>query len=274
VSGSRSTDELHVTGAGRLDGKVAVVTGGARGIGRAIAEGMAREGAVTVIADKVVDEAASAGTTSIAEAYQVDVSVRSEVEGLIEAVSASHGAPAVVVCCAGIISVAEPQGALELTDEEWDGIINVNLRGTFLCAQAVARRLVAERRPGSIITVSSIGASRPTLGAPAYHASKGGVVGLTRSLAVNLAPHRIRVNCLAPGYILSDMTRESLDDAETEKLVLDRIPLGRLGKPEDLAPAAIYFASDESAYVTGQVHFVDGGAVVLGWTPAAPAEES
>jgi NAD(P)-dependent dehydrogenase (short-subunit alcohol dehydrogenase family) len=259
---------------GRLEGKVAVVTGGARGIGRAIAEGMAREGALTVIADRAVDEATAAGTSSIAESYQVDVSVRSEVEGLVEAVATSHGTPAVVVCCAGIISVAEPQGALELTDEEWDGIIDVNLRGTFLCAQAVARRLVAERRPGSIITVSSIGASRPTSGAPAYHASKGGVVGLTRSLAVNLAPHGIRVNCLAPGYILSDMTRESLDDAETEKLVLDRIPLGRMGKPEDLAPAAVYLASDESAYVTGQVHFVDGGAVVLGWTPAARAEEA
>jgi glucose 1-dehydrogenase len=251
--------------AGRLEGKVAVVTGGARGIGRAIAEGMAREGAATVVADKVLVEADGEG--AIADAYQVDVSVRSEVEGLVDEVATRHGPPTVLVCCAGIISVAEPQGVLELTDAEWDGIINVNLRGTFLCAQAVARRLVAEGRPGSIITVSSIGASRPALGAPAYHASKGGVVGLTRALAVNLAPHGIRANCLAPGYVLTDMTRDGLE--ETEKLVVDRIPLRRMGDPEDLAPAAIYFASDESAYVTGQVHFVDGGALVLGWTPAA-----
>jgi 3-oxoacyl-[acyl-carrier protein] reductase len=250
----------------RLEGKVAIVTGGARGIGRAIAEAMAREGACTMIADKVLDEPTSARATAVAQAYQVDVSIRSEVEGLVEAVAARHGTPSVVVCCAGIISVAEPQGVLELTDEEWDGVMNVNLRGTFLCAQVVARRLVSERRPGSIITVSSIGASRPAFGAPAYHASKGGVVGLTRALAVNLAPHGIRANCLAPGYILTDMTRDGLD--ETEALVIDRIPLGRMGAPEDLAPAAIYLASDESAYVTGQVHFVDGGAMVLGWTPA------
>ena len=118
-----------------------------------------------------------------------------------------------------------------------------------------------------MITISSIGASRPTLGAPGYHASKGGVVSLTRSLAVNLAPHGIRVNCLAPGYILSDMTRESLEDAETERLVLDRIRSAARASPRT-SRRLLHLAGDESAYVTGQVHFVDGGASVLGWTPA------
>jgi NAD(P)-dependent dehydrogenase (short-subunit alcohol dehydrogenase family) len=258
---------------GRLDETTAIVTGAARGIGRAIAEGLAREGARVVAADRDASGAAEAaraiseaGGTALARG--VDVSARVEVEELVEEAAASFGTARALVCCAGIIAVEECQGPLELTDEEWEGVLAVNLRGTFLCVQAVARRLVAERLTGSIVTVSSMGATRPSAGAPAYHASKGGVDALTRSLAVNLAPNGIRVNGLAPGYILTDMTREGLDDPATWRAIHSRIPLGRMGDPDDLVGAAVFLASDESAYMTGQVLFVDGGALVLGWTPA------
>jgi NAD(P)-dependent dehydrogenase (short-subunit alcohol dehydrogenase family) len=180
----------------------------------------------------------------------------------------SFGTPDILVCCAGITHVAEQHGFLELTDEEWDAVLGINLRGTFLCTQIVARRLVASGRPGSLITVSSIGASRPSFGVPAYHASKGGVTGLTQALAVNLAPHRIRANGLAPGYILTDMTREGLDDPELYRVLLSRITLYRMGDPGELAGAAIFLASDESAYMTGQLLHIDGGALVHGWVPA------
>jgi len=256
---------------GRLSGKVAVVTGAARGIGRAIAEAFGGEGAFVLVADRLADQAEQVAAAiraagGRAAATAVDVSRREEVEEMA-ATAEQAGVPDVLVCCAGIVGA--PQGILELTDDEWETVLGVNLRGTFLCAQVIARRLVAAGRPGSIVSVSSIGAARPTVGAPAYHAAKGGVDGLTRSLAVSLAQHGIRVNALAPGYVLTDMTREGLDDPEIWAAVHRRIPLGRMGRPEDLAGAAVYLASDESRFVTGQVHVVDGGTTVLGWTPAS-----
>jgi NAD(P)-dependent dehydrogenase (short-subunit alcohol dehydrogenase family) len=256
----------------RLESKTAIVTGAARGIGRAIAEALAREGACLVLADRNHEEAkrvaAAIGGRGPALALPVDVAVREDVEAMVADTAEAFGPPDVLVTCAGILGVRELQGLLELTDNEWDGVLDVNLRGTFLCAQAFARTVVAQGRSGSIVTVSSIGATRPTDGAPAYHASKGGVEALTRSLAVNLAPHGIRVNAIAPGYIVTDMTRQGLDDIGTWTAIHNRIPLGRMGHATDLAGAAVYLASEEAAYVTGHVLAVDGGALVLGWTPA------
>jgi NAD(P)-dependent dehydrogenase (short-subunit alcohol dehydrogenase family) len=257
----------------RLEGKTAIVTGAARGIGRAIAEAMANEGACVVLADRDSEEAkrvaaAIGGGDGQALALPVDVALRDDVEAMVATTAETFGPPEVLVTCAGILAVRELQGLLELTDDEWNGVLDVNLRGTFLCAQAVARLLVAHGRPGSIATVSSVGATRPSDGAPAYHASKGGVEGLTRSLAVNLGPHGIRVNAIAPGYIATDMTRDGLDDIGTWTAIHSRIPLGYMGDAAALAGAAVYLASDESAYVTGQTLAVDGGALVLGWSPA------
>lgn len=258
----------------RLERKVAIVTGGARGIGRAIALGMAHEGACVVIGDRLPSAAQQTahgieGAGGAALAVAVDVAVRAEVEALAATTVARFGTPDILVTCAGITHTSDAPGFLDLTDVEWAAVLDVNLRGTFLCAQVVARQMVADGRPGSIITVSSIGASRPTVGYPAYQASKGGVEGLTRALAVNLAPYGIRANGLAPGYILTDMTRDALEP-EIHATIANRIPLRHMGDPADLVGAAVYLASDEARYTTGQILCIDGGAVVLGWTPAPP----
>jgi NAD(P)-dependent dehydrogenase (short-subunit alcohol dehydrogenase family) len=252
----------------RLAGKVAFVTGAAHGIGRAIAIGLARAGAKVVVADRdgeaasaVADLIASEGGVSSSAAF--DVVDRDHVERHV-----AEAAPDIVVCSAGINHRPETSGILELTDAEWNRILDVNLRGTFLCIQAAAAGLVSSNRRGSIITVASIAVVAPTVGPPAYHASKGGVVALTRSAAVSLAPYGIRVNSLAPGYVLTAMTVQGLDSPETWTAVHRRIPLGRMGEPDDFVGGAVYLASDESSFVTGQVLTIDGGTTAQGWTPA------
>jgi len=262
----------------RLAGKVAIVTGAARGIGRAVAEAMAAEGAGVVVADldAAGAEAAAAAIRNQghqATGVQADVSLRSDVEGMVASAERTFGTPSVLVCAAGITTAGGETTFLELADDEWRRVFDVNLGGTFLCSQVVARRLVASGQGGSVITFSSIGAQRPMYGVPAYHTSKAAVSGLTRALAVNLAHHGIRANALAPGYILTDMMRSVLGDEERYRALVNRVPEGRLGQPDDVVGAAVFLASDESAYVTGQVMHVDGGAYVLGWTSAqAPSE--
>ena len=261
----------------RLQDKVAVVTGGAGGIGWIVAKALAAEGASVVLGD-ISEAGAARAAAAICEqggsalGRRVDVSVRQEVEALADAAEAEFGVASVAFCSAGITTAGGDANLLELTDEEWDRVMDVNLRGTFLTSQVVARRLVAHKLPGSIITVSSIGAQRPMFGAPAYHTSKAGVSGFTRALAINLAPYGIRANGIAPGYIDTPMLQAVLDE-EREATLLSRIPMRRLGTPSDLAGAAVFLASDESAYITGQVLGIDGGALVLGWTPAEPLSQ-
>lgn len=257
----------------RLLGKVALITGGAGGIGRATAEMMANEGARVVVADRFLEraeEAAAAIRADGGEAIAVggDVSIRSDVDAMADAAEAAFGPVSVLVCTAGITTGGGATTFLELSDDEWDSVFNVNLRGTFLCSQVVARRLVEAGIGGSIITLSSIGGTRPMYGVPAYHTSKAAVSGLTRALAVNLAHHGIRANAIAPGYILTDMIRGVLTQEELYDTLKSRIPDGRLGEAEEVAAVAVFLASDEASYVTGQVLHVDGGAQVLGWTPS------
>jgi NAD(P)-dependent dehydrogenase (short-subunit alcohol dehydrogenase family) len=256
----------------RLQDKVAIVTGGAGGIGFVAAKAMAAEGASVVIADISevgAEQAASAiqDQGGSALGYCVDVSEREQVVGLVDEAEAGFGVVSIAFCSAGITTAGGSTAFLELTDDEWDRVMEVNLRGTFLTSQVVSQRLVANGMTGSIITVSSIGAQRPMAGAPAYHTTKAGVSGLTRALAINLAQYGIRANGIAPGYIATPMLHAFLDE-DLERILLSRVPLGRLGTPDDLVGAVIFLASDESAYITGQVLGIDGGALVLGWTPA------
>jgi NAD(P)-dependent dehydrogenase (short-subunit alcohol dehydrogenase family) len=255
----------------RLEGKVAIVTGGARGIGRAAAEAMAAEGAAVVIADmsgelaaEVAAEIEASGGRALGRG--ADVTSRADVEALADAAEAAFGTATVVLCSAGIVN--EASDPLELSEEEWTRVLTVNATGTFLANQVCAQRMVAAGVGGSIVNVSSIGAEQPSRGAPSYHASKGAVVGLTRSLAVSLAIHGIRVNAIAPGYIETRMMGDLADHADLMGQLLDRIPAGRVGTAEDLAGAVVFLASDEASFMTGQVMLVDGGASVLGWSDA------
>jgi NAD(P)-dependent dehydrogenase (short-subunit alcohol dehydrogenase family) len=258
----------------RLEGRVAIVTGGGRGIGQAVAEGLAGEGASVVIGDisperasQVAEGIRARGGAAIGR--NADVSVRADVEALADTAESAFGVASVAFCSAGITTAGGEMGLLDLTDDEWQRVLDVNLRGTFLTSQTVARRMIAASGRGSIITVSSIGAQRPMFGAPAYHTTKAGVSGLTRALAINLAPYGIRANGLAPGYISTPMMLELLD-AEREVAMLNRVPMRRLGDPQDLVGAVVFLASEESAYMTGQILAIDGGASILGWTPAEP----
>lgn len=258
----------------RLADQVAVVTGGAGGIGRAVAAGMAAEGAAVVIADLNLDAAQTAAQQLEEQGAQAlgvaaDVSKRQDVEQLAEAAETQFGTPSIVFCSAGITNAGGTPDVLDLTDDEWQRIMEVNVSGTFITAQVFARRMVATGLPGSIITVSSIGGERPMIGAPAYHTSKAAVSGLTRALAVNLAHHGIRANAIAPGYIETPMLQDVLaSDPRQKDQLLSRVPIGRLGAPDELVSLAVFLGSPESSYVTGQVVHVDGGALVLGWTPA------
>jgi 3-oxoacyl-[acyl-carrier protein] reductase len=262
----------------RLTGRVAIVTGGGRGIGREVADRMAAEGASVVIGDVSAEgaeevAAAIAASGGSAIGRSADVSLRADVEALVDAAESAFGVASIAFCSAGITSAGGPTGLLELTDREWDRVMDVNLRGTFLTTQIVAQRLVAAGVGGSLITVSSIGAERPMFGAPAYHTTKAAIAGLTRALAVNLAHHGIRANSIAPGYIATQMMDDLLDD-ERQAVLLSRVPVARFGLPADVAAAAVYLASDEASYVTGQVLHVDGGALIQGWTAAHPPDDS
>jgi NAD(P)-dependent dehydrogenase (short-subunit alcohol dehydrogenase family) len=245
----------------RLSGKHAIVTGAGSGIGRAVALGFAREGAGVVAADIDLDRAQETAHAveqagGAALAVQVDVADRVSVEALLAAALARFERIDVLFNNAGVSSRAP---FLEMTEAEWDRVLGVNLKGQFLVGQAVARHMA--ERGGSIINTSSQlaeGAANPR--SAHYLASKGGSRMLTRGMAVDLAPHNIRVNALAPGVTVTNLTRQRLeDDAEWRRVALERIPLGRFGEPDDLVGACIFMASDESRYMTGATLVVDGG---------------
>ncbi|HEY6762957.1 MAG TPA: SDR family NAD(P)-dependent oxidoreductase [Baekduia sp.] len=258
----------------RLDGKVAVVTGGAGGIGRGVAEAMAAEGAQVVIGDlsPEASEEVAAGIEAAgghAIGRVVDVTDRASVEALVADAERVYGVPNVLFTSAGIAGAGGQLGFLEIDDDTFLKVMDVNVHGTFLVAQVVARRLVAAEKPGSIITVASTGASRPMVGAPAYHTSKGAIVSMTRALAVNLAQYGIRTNAVAPGFTMSEMMKPLLENEERHRQLLGRISLSRFGSPADIGHAAVFLASDESSYITGEVLHVDGGVVVHGWLPSS-----
>ena len=243
----------------RLAGKVAVVTGSGRGIGRAIAIRYAREGAKVVVtdilgdnADAVAEEIKAEGNEAIA--VTTDVSQPDQVDALVKTAVDTFGGLHVMLCNAGKVRDAVKH-VLEADIEFFDGVIAANLRGHYLCAVAAARHM-ARHGGGVIITTSSGGATRAHRGMTAYDASKGGIEALTRALALDLAPYDIRVVGLVPGLIAPD-------DAPDEALARTAatVPLARAGRSEDIAGPAVFLASDDAAYVTGSFVVVDGGVL-------------
>ena len=246
----------------RLQGKTAVVTGAGTGIGQAIALAFAKEGATVVVdyvgnasvAEETLNKIATIGGKAIGVA--ADISNHEQVNALIQQTLAAFGKLDIFVNNAGI---EKKFAFVDYPLEEWQKIVAVNLTGAFLCSQAAARQMIAQGRGGRIINISSIHEDLAfPLNAP-YSATKGGIRMLMRTIAVELAPHQITVNNIGPGAIYTPIDKDVEIDARLNDQILAEIPLGRWGKPEEVAQLAVYLASDDGAYMTGSTHFIDGG---------------
>ncbi|MEE9192084.1 MAG: SDR family oxidoreductase [Candidatus Aerophobetes bacterium] len=244
----------------RFEGKTVIVTGAGRGIGEAYALGFARERANVVVVDVVASRAEStakkveeAGGKSLVQA--MDVSRKKDVDAMAEKTVERFGRIDALVNNAGVL-FQEP--FLTSTEEQYYKIYDVNVKGLFLCAQAVARQMIRQKK-GKIINVSSIAAIVGQANLSLYSSSKGAVLSLTRAMALELAPHNIQVNAILPGTTETPMAADALANPETRAQLTSGIPLGRLGKPEDHVGAVLYFASEESNWCTGQTLIVDGG---------------
>ncbi len=254
-----------------LENKVAIVTGGARGIGRAIAQRFLGEGARVVIAD-VDDEAGPAAVEDLG-AYgpvrfiECDVAERLDVRNLIAATVEAFGDIDVLVNNAAIMHAAD---FLEVDEADFDRVLSTNLKGSFLAGQAVARHMVERieggAAPGAIVNLSSVNAVVAIPNQVPYSVSKGGIGQLTRVMALALAPYGIRVNAIGPGSVMTEMLTWVMEDAETRTRVLARTPLGRFAEPGEVAAVAAFLASEQASYVTGQTIFVDGGRLALNLT--------
>jgi glucose 1-dehydrogenase len=250
----------------RLREKVALVTGGSRGIGRAIAEAFAKEGARVAINFSQHKEGALAAMESIqarngkAIIVQADVSAEESVRGMIDQVVGAYGGIDILVNNAGVNS---PTPFMQLSTSEFKRILEVNVLGLFCVSQAVAKLMIARGKGGSILNVSSLVAQRPFVNMAHYNASKGAVSVLTQSMAFELAPYKIRVNEICPASVETDINRAALQDPKNRKHRLETIPLGRIGQPEDLAGAAVFLCSDDASWVTGASLVTDGGLSVI-----------
>lgn len=247
-----------------LMGKVAIVTGAARGNGRAIAEGLLGAGATVYFVDKLaseLEEAVVAQKNPKAKVFVADLSVRAELDSVPSTVYKNEGRIDILVNNAGI-TAGEPSESH--SEEDWDRVLLINLKVPFLLSQAVARLMIEKGGGGSIINITSLGAEQGLANVPGYTASKGGLKQLTKTLAFDWAKYNIRVNNIGPGYMRTDMTKRSYSTPELKEKRDGRIMLDRWGEPEDLAGPAVFLASDASAYVTGQDLYVDGGWLAKG----------
>ena len=245
-----------------LTGKCAVVTGASRGIGRAIALQLASEGAKVVVnysgseqkAQEVVEEIKVNGGEAIA--VQANVADADSVQNLMKSALDTYGSIDILVNNAGI---TRDNLLMRMKDDEWDDVINTNLKGVFLCTKAVTRQMM-KQRAGRIINISSIVGVAGNAGQANYVAAKAGVIGLTKTTAQELASRNILVNAIAPGFITTEMTEGLPEDLKEG--MLKQIPLAKLGQPEDIAKAVVFFASDSANYITGQTLQIDGGMVM------------
>jgi len=247
-----------------LKGRVALVTGGSRGIGRAICEALARRGA-TVVVNYAAREDAAAETAAACEAAggkaalsKFDVADAAAVTDAIKAIGKDHGGLDILVNNAG---VAINGLIMRFKDEQWDRTLDVNLAGAFHCVRAASMLLLKAKEAGRIVNITSIVGESGNGGQVAYSASKAGLIGLTKSLAQELASRGVTVNAVSPGFIETDMTAEHLPEAARAKM-LERIPLGKIGTAADVSDCVSFLCGPESAYITGQVLRVNGGMLM------------
>jgi glucose 1-dehydrogenase len=259
----------------KLRNKVAIVTGGAHGIGLAIAGRYVAEGARVVIADVDVaaGEAAAKALGNNVRFVAADVGDARAAENAVAETCRAFGDLDILVNNAGVIHAAD---FLELAEADFDRVLRVNLKGAFLLGQAAARRMVAQvkagKPPGAIVNMSSINAVVAIANHTPYCVSKGGIDQLTKVMALALAPYGIRVNAIGPGSIMTDILKAVATDKEAKRRILARTPLGRIGEPEEIASIAVFLASADASYITGETIYADGGRLALNYTvPVADA---
>jgi NAD(P)-dependent dehydrogenase (short-subunit alcohol dehydrogenase family) len=248
----------------RLQGKVALVTGAAQGIGYACARAFADQGARVMVTD-VSEERGREAAASIDGAFaRCDVSRKAEVTAAVAGTVEKFGRLDILVANAGIVHAAD---FLDLEEADFERVLSVNLKGIFLAGQAAARQMVKQGEGGAIVNMSSVNAVMAIPNQVPYVVSKGGINQLTKVMALSLAPHRIRVNGIGPGTILTELAKTAvLGNKEAERKILSRTPLGRMGEPDEIASVAVFLASDAASYLTGQTIYPDGGRLALNYT--------
>ncbi len=258
----------------RLEDRVAIVTGAAQGIGHAIAERLLAEGARVVMGDLVEASVADAARAldprgARTRVHAGDVAQKATADALVALAVEAFGGVDILVNNAGITHAAE---FLDLEEADFDRVIAVNLKSMFLCGQAAARRMVAQRRGCAIVNLSSVNAVLAIPNQVPYVVSKGGINQLTKVMAIALAPHDIRVNAIGPGTIATELAKRAvLGSEESKRRILSRTPMGRLGEPGEVASVAAFLASDDASYLTGQTIYPDGGRLGLNYTvPVRP----
>ena len=244
-----------------LEGKIALVTGSSRGVGRAVAIGFAQQGAKVVVnytsnqnaADDVVAEINSLGTSAIA--VKADVAQKSDVEQLVGKAVEGFGRLDILVNNAGF---TRPAMMVKMEEDQWDQVVDIHLKGAFLCSQA-AGRLMKEQKSGKIINVTSVAGLVGTVGQINYSAAKGGIISMTKSIAREMARYSVCANVISLGIVATDMTEKIRTDEKLKEIYMNRILLKRFAEPDDITGAFVFLASDEGKYITGQLLCVDGG---------------
>ena len=254
-----------------LEDQVAIVTGASQGIGAACAERLSQDGAAVALWD--VDDARGQALAADlvargrqASYHHCNVAAKADVDAALAATLQQHGRVDILVSNAGIFKAAD---FLEITEADWDAVLDVNLKGSFLVGQAVAKSMVRAGRGGAIVNMSSVNGIMTIPSIASYNASKGGVNQLTRVMALALADHGIRVNAVAPGTIATELAKNAvLGSEEAKARIMSRTPMKRLGEPSEIADVCAFLASSAASYVTGEIVYIDGGRMTLNYTVA------